>query len=165
MNYEQILPLLTEVAIAITGFSGLVSVLGHKNVQNWSEVDSIRLNSLLTASLSAFIFCLISFALLSASIAEETVWRLVSGLVAVERSIWIIRFFKRISDYKASGQTLFFFYLFSAGNACVALLGITNFLLLGLLWPFVTCIVWYLIESSFVFVRSILFRVQNLRNA
>ena len=162
MQYEQILPLLTEVAIAITGFAGLVSVLGNKNIRNWSAVDTVRLVSLLAASLSAVVFCLISLALLTASISEEMVWRLVSGLIVIERSFWMQRFCKMIPDYKATGQSLTFFYLFSAGNFLSVILNLINSLLLGLLWPFVVSIVWYLIEASFVFVRSIFDRAQNL---
>jgi fumarate reductase subunit D len=159
MQAFDVLSILAQLAIAITGFSGVVSVFSPKAGATFGNLDYLRLASLLTASLSAFVLCVIAILLLIASIDEKAVWRIVSLLVAFERAVWLSQFVRNRNLFSRRGQALIFFYIFSAGGALVIMLASTNALLLGMFWPFTSCIVWYLIESSFVFVRLTLRRV------
>jgi hypothetical protein len=160
MQYEDVIPVFAEVAIAITGFSGVVSIFGG-SADERSKIDSTRLISLLTASLSAFIFCLIALALLASSVAEETTWRIVSAMVALERITWTLRFSRVRSLFIAGRQVTTFFYIFFVGNIVFAILSVTNVVVLGEGWPFLWSIVWYLIESSWVFVRLVLIPIRD----
>lgn len=159
MQALDVLSILSQLAIAITGFSGVVSVFSPKGGATLGNPDYVRLVSLLTASLSAFVFCVAAILLLVAAIQAEIVWRIVSLLVAVERAAWLSRFLRNRSVFLGAGQTLIFFYLFSVGGALVVLLASVNAAALGRFWPFIYCVVWYLVESSFVFVRLTLRRV------
>jgi len=159
MQTFDVLSIMSQLAIAITGFSGVVSVFGAKGGTTFGNPDYVRLVSLLTASLSAFVLCVIAILLLVASIEERFVWRIVSLMVALERTLWLSQFVRNRTVFLGAGQTLIFFYIFSVGGALVIALASTNALLLGVFWPFMYCIVWYLIESSFVFVRLTLRRV------
>ncbi len=159
MQTFDVLSIMSQLAIAITGFSGVVSVFGAKGGATFGNPDYVRLVSLLTASLSAFVMCVIAILLLVASIEERFVWRIVSLIVALERTLWLSQFVRNRTVFLRAGQTLIFFYIFSVGGALVIALASTNALLLGVFWPFIYCIVWYLIESSFVFVRLTLRRV------
>jgi hypothetical protein len=162
VTYDELLPLFAEVAIAITGFSGVVSVFGQ-NKDSWSPADIIRLISLLTASLSAFIFCLVALTLSASGVSEELIWRIVSALVAAERLSWLLRFSRGRAAFVARG-TIVFFYLFSVGNIAAMLLSAANALFVASLWPFVAAVVWYLSESSWVFVRLVLFPIRGIEN-
>ena len=159
MQAFDVLSIMSQLAIAITGFSGVVSVFGPRGGATFDNPDYVRLVSLLTASLSAFVLCVIAILLLLASIDEKAVWRIVSLLVAFERAVWLSQFVRNRKVFLRAGQTLAFFYIFSVGGALVIILASTNAFLLGMFWPFTYCIVWYLIESSFVFVRLTLRRV------
>ena len=163
MHYTDLLPLFAQLAITITGFSGIVSIFGRDRAA-WSVMDTTRLLSLLTASLSAFVFSLMALALIASGVAEGATWRTVSALVAIERSTWILRFTRTRSVFAASRQTLLFFYAFACGNAAVVFLNASNATALAALWPFSISIVWYLIESSWVFVRLVLFPIRSLRD-
>ena len=57
-----------------------------------------------------------------------------------------------------------FFYAFACGNVAIVLLNAANTTALAALWPFSISIVWYLIESSWVFVRLVVFPIRNLRD-
>jgi hypothetical protein len=159
MQAFDVLSILAQLAIAITGFSGVVSVFSPNAGATLGNPAYVRLVSLLTASLSAFVLCVVAILLLIASIQEEIVWRIVSLLVALERAAWLSRFVRNRIVFLDAGQTLFFFYIFSAGGAIAVLLASVNAAALGMFWPFAYCVVWYLIESSFVFVRLTLRRV------
>jgi len=80
-------------------------------------------------------------------------------MVVLERAVWLSQFVRKRNVFLGEGQTLIFFYIFSVGGTLVIMLASANTLLLGMFWPFMYCIVWYLIESSFVFVRLTLRRV------
>jgi hypothetical protein len=155
----EVLSIMSQLAIAITGFSGVVSVFGPKDGATFGNPDYLRLVSLLTASLSAFVICVVAILLLVASIDESSVWRIASLMVAFERAVWLSRFVRNRRVFLGTGKTLIFFYIFSVGGALAITLASTNVLVLGKFWPFAYCIVWYLIESSFVFVRLTLRRV------
>jgi len=160
MQYNDVIPVFAEVAIAITGFSGVVSIFGGSAGER-SEIDLTRLFSLLTASLSAFIFCLIALALIASSVSEETTWQIVSAMVALERMAWIFRFSKVRKLFVASRQFAAFYYFFFVGSIVVVILSVMNSVLIEDAWPFLWSIVWYLVESSFVFVRLVLIPVRH----
>ena len=159
MQAFDVLSILSQLAIAITGFSGVVSVFGTKGGATFGDPDYMRLVSLLTASLSAFVLCVLAILLLVASIEENAVWRILSLMVAFERAVWLSRFVRNRNVFLGAGQTPIFFYIFSVGSALVIMLASANAVAIGMLWPFTYCIVWYLVESSFVFVRLTLRRV------
>ena len=163
MHYTDLLPLFAQLAITITGFSGIVSIFGRDRAA-WSLIDTTRLLSLLTASISAFVFSLIAVALIASDITEGATWRTVSALVVVERSVWLLRFSRTRSVFVRSKQTLLFFYAFACGNVAIVFLNVANATALAVLWPFSISIIWYLIESSWVFVRLVLFPIRNLRD-
>ncbi|MCH7742906.1 MAG: hypothetical protein IIB71_09640 [Proteobacteria bacterium] len=59
LEHQETLYTIAEIAIALTGFSGIVMVFG-KRVDSRSEEERVRLISMLRASLAAMILALFS---------------------------------------------------------------------------------------------------------
>lgn len=81
MNFAEILIGITEVAVALAGFTGVVVVFGSRSEGNWHAGDRLRLGFLLEASLTAGAFSLLAL-ILYTSIDEAMAWRICSAVWA-----------------------------------------------------------------------------------
>ena len=86
VRWESALASAIEVAIAISGFSGIVAAVGHRSTGNWSPDDQLRLRVLLTASGIAGAFAFAPFILLDTQSEAGLIWRVGSGVMAA----WLI---------------------------------------------------------------------------
>lgn len=83
MDYSGVLISLTEIAVALAGFTGVVVVFGSRTDDNWLPGDRLRMGFMLEASLTAGGFSLLALVLLSSLSDVSRVWAVVSGLWAV----------------------------------------------------------------------------------
>ena len=83
MDYSELLIGITEIAVALAGFTGVVVVFGSRKYDSWHSGDRLRLSFLLEASLTAGAFSLLALLLLFALPQEEWVWMTSSGLWAL----------------------------------------------------------------------------------
>jgi hypothetical protein len=93
VHWESALASAIEVAIAISGFSGIVAAVGHRSTGNWTADDQLRLHMLLTSSGVAGAFAFAPFILLDTQAEAGLIWRVCSAVQAT----WLIaiRFYRR----------------------------------------------------------------------
>jgi hypothetical protein len=82
MDKFDALILVAELALGISGFSGVVVALGT-SLGNWPEVDRLRLAALLAAGVGALFLVLIALLLIMLGIDADRVWRISSILMSV----------------------------------------------------------------------------------
>jgi hypothetical protein len=68
MDVPGILVSLTEIAVALAGFTGVVVVFGSRSAGSWLPGDRLRMGFMLEASLTAGGFSLLALLLLSDAI-------------------------------------------------------------------------------------------------
>ncbi len=83
MEGADILQTIAEVAIALTGFTGIVVALGNRGGVPVSGFALVRFRILLAASLAALAFSLIPFFWYYLDIPASTSWAVSSGLALV----------------------------------------------------------------------------------
>lgn len=82
MEQHEILRSLSEIAIAITGFSGIVAALMHRSVTNVDLSDRVSLSTLLGTSLGVALFGYMPDLTRAAFESETTAWRVAVFLFA-----------------------------------------------------------------------------------
>ena len=82
MEQHEILRSLSEIAIAITGFSGIVAVLMPRTGRNADLSARVGLNKLLATSLGVALFGYIPDLMSAAFASEATAWRMAIFLFA-----------------------------------------------------------------------------------
>ena len=82
---------ITEIAVALAGFSGIVVALGRGTSGKWLPGDRLRLRFLLEASLTAGSFSLLALVLYSSMGNSGHAWGVTSGLWAVYMVISLYR--------------------------------------------------------------------------
>jgi hypothetical protein len=71
---------IAEIAIAITGFSGLIGILARRERLDRSSIEFFRLRWMLEYSLITLGLSLLPFLIFAAGLSEESSWRLSSAL-------------------------------------------------------------------------------------
>jgi len=83
MDYPEVLVGLTEIAVALAGFTGVVVVFGSRSAGSWLPGDRLRMGFLLEASLTAGGFALLALVLYISMPSAEHAWAVVSVLWAL----------------------------------------------------------------------------------
>ncbi|MBE9538876.1 MAG: hypothetical protein IMF06_07325 [Proteobacteria bacterium] len=83
MDFPGILVGLTEIAVALAGFTGVVVVFGSRSAGTWLPGDRLRMGFMLEASLTAGGFSLLALVLYSSLKNAGDVWAIVSGSWAI----------------------------------------------------------------------------------
>jgi hypothetical protein len=83
MQSQDILQTISEVAIALAGFSGVVAVLGQRDRGSWSPAELLQLRTLVEPSLIALFGSLLPGTLQLASVSERMSWRISNGVLGV----------------------------------------------------------------------------------
>ncbi len=74
---------LTEIAVALAGFTGVVVVFGSRSAGSWLPGDRLRMGFMLEASLTAGGFALLTLVLFSSLQNAGDTWAVASGLWAI----------------------------------------------------------------------------------
>jgi hypothetical protein len=85
MDSGSLLLTISQLAVALAGFSAIVVALNGKPVREWDGTDRLNLRCLLQVSIYVLVFSLFPF-LLSVSLGQAAVWRyglLIYGLFVV----------------------------------------------------------------------------------
>lgn len=80
MEESETLRTLAEVAVALTGFTGIVAVLGRRAGGEWSPLELLRLRMLLETSLGVLFLSLIPVLILTLRPSQESLWRVGNSL-------------------------------------------------------------------------------------
>lgn len=83
MDFPGVLVGLTEIAVALAGFTGVVVVFGSRSAGTWLPGDRLRMGFMLEASLTAGGFSLLALVLYSSLKNAGDVWAIVSGSWAI----------------------------------------------------------------------------------
>ncbi len=155
------LSLCGEIAIAITGFSGVVLVFGERNGSEWSEVDRVRFRMLFTGTITPLGLIALASVLTAAELAEPLTWRVCSLVYAVSASTTVflnLRAAARADSGDANLQVPRFQTVWRGGTIAlfgvllVLLLQFANLFALHAFWPVLVAVWWGIALSIFAFV-------------
>jgi hypothetical protein len=95
MQSSELLQTIAGVAVALTGFSGVVVVLGPRAGGQWSGEDLLQLRTLVEPSLLALFGSLLPGVIELAVTSEPLTWRLANGALWVLGVVSLVAFLKR----------------------------------------------------------------------
>ena len=73
--------IIAEIAVALIGFSGVVTVLGHRGKGQWQTAEKVRLQAMVEPSIIALFGALLPATLGMVIEAGDGLWRLCNSLV------------------------------------------------------------------------------------
>lgn len=91
----EVLRTVSEVAIAIVGFSGVVAVLGHRTDRKWSDIEVVRLRTLVEPGIVVLFASFLPQVLHVALASEELAWRVSNGVLASGQMANVVAFLVR----------------------------------------------------------------------
>ncbi len=104
LDFPEVLIGITEIAVALAGFTGVVVVFGSRSSGSWHPGDRLRLGFLLEASLTAGAFALLALLAYTTLPSERTAWVLTSALWSAYMMISLYRSRLRIRENLAHHQ-------------------------------------------------------------
>jgi len=155
---SEILQTIAEVAIGLTGFTGIFVALGEHGGEALTGFGKARFRILLAGSLAALIFALLPFLLHYNAVPPRTIWSSCSALVAlymIPIVIWDARVFREHSNEMPAFERRSA-PLIAILGAALWLSQISNALLLHEFGPYLVAPMWFLVFSGLAFVRMIL---------
>jgi len=158
MEGSDILQTIAEIAIALTGFTGIVIALGGRTGSAFSGFALIRFRVLLAASLAALALSLLPFFLHYLGVPPGTTWSVCSAVVAlfmVPIVIADIRSFRRYSDEIPAFERRVAPVIGMLGSA-LWVSQVANVVFLHALGPFLAAPLWFLGFSALSFTRLLL---------
>jgi hypothetical protein len=161
MQPSEALTTAVQVAVALAGFAGVVVAFRSRAVHEWTKIDKLRLQILLTNSATPFALSIFAMVLLSTSLEPTTIWRACSVfgfvvMVGVGASYGTAfrRFGRR--EFRASGGKTWL----ARGGGLIAvaatLLQMYNVFRLQSFWPFFVAIATLLLFAMLQFVLLVL---------
>ena len=102
MEENETLRTLAEVAVALTGFTGIVAVLGRRAGGEWTPLELLRLRMLLETSLAVLFMSLLPIAFQEVSRSEETLWRISNSLQVLVHLGGVLVLYFRVSGLEPS---------------------------------------------------------------
>ena len=157
MQPSEALSTSAQVAVTLAGFAGVVVAFRNRSVHEWSKIDRLRLQILLTNSAIPFVLSMIGMLLLSTSLDVATVWRLCS-LFTFLLLVWMASGYRVIyqrfspKEFKASGGRRAILYTGSLVAIGVTLLQLYNVKKLQTFWPFFAAVATLLVLGMLQFV-------------
>ena len=166
MEPSEALSVGAEVAITLTGFTGVVAVFGSGAVHQWNAGDRLRLRLLLTSSIVPLALSLFALLLLSTDLAPELIWQIcsaVSAVLVLGTGIHNLRTFCGIGVVKMNmtPRSNLIFLASSVVGIAACVLQIVNVIALDVFWPFFAQIVISMLIALLQFARLILISPQS----
>ncbi len=81
MDHESTLYTLAQIAVALTGFTGIVAVLGSRNQGTWSPSERLQLRTLVETSLTVLFASFAPILLFMVGNSEPTAWRAANAIL------------------------------------------------------------------------------------
>ena len=161
MEPFEALSLCGEIAIAITGFSGVVFVFGERGGEGWGEVDRVRFRMLFTGTLIPLTLIALASVLDSSQMSQGSIWRTCSAVYLVTASATAflnVRAARRASSGDPNLQVLRFASIWRGGAIALAIavlvlaLQLANVVSIQSFWPVLVAVWWGISLSLFAFV-------------
>jgi hypothetical protein len=148
------LSLCAEVAIAITGFSGVVLVFGDRRPSSSTRVDPVLFRIIFTGTLTPLGLVVIAFLLDAAEFGRPEIWRISSTVHAVSVSL-LYAFGGGTSEQRRSFSRARGGRIVTLASLLVIALSVLNAVSLHQFWPFLFA-VWYgMALALFAFVQLV----------
>lgn len=150
-----------QIAVAITGFAGVVAAFRNDAVHDWGPVEKFWLRLLLLNSILPFVLSMIGLFLLSVMHESPALWRWCSGLATaflVPFEVVILRTLAGFApgQLEAAGGTRSASYALVVFLTAVCVLQLCNLATLAAFWPFFGAIVAQLLGAMYQFVRLVM---------
>lgn len=150
-----------QIAIAISGFAGVVGVFRTESVHDWGLVERFWLRLLLLNSILPLAFSMVGLFFLAVAPDSAAMWRWCSGLatfVLIPYAAMIVRTVVGFApeQVEAAGGNKFTSQTLVAILTVVCLLQLYNVAILAVFWPFFGAIVALLLGAMYQFVRLVL---------
>ena len=81
---------MAEVAVSLTGFTGIVVALGKRSHGSWTKLELLRLKMLLITSLAVLFFSLLPLALSGLNFSGERIWMISNATLAISHLLGLI---------------------------------------------------------------------------
>jgi hypothetical protein len=104
INQIGTLHTIAQVAIALIGFSGIVSIFGERSKLKWTAQESLHLFTLLAPSLTVLFCSFVPILLATLSLNEETIWRISNLVLGVLHAAIFCRFLLSARNMKVSTE-------------------------------------------------------------
>ena len=159
MPPSEVLAVVAQVAVTLSGFAGIVVVFRPTTLHQWSPVERFRLRLLLINSALPLVLALLGLLLLTIEPPVPGIWRWCSGVAFLAQSIFAVM---TQSGARASGATLVdafskvLYYSMSVLGTATLFLQLLNVVWLGRFWPLFTGIFVHLLAAILQFVRMVL---------
>ena len=102
MEASETLRSLSEIAITLAGFTGIVAVLGHRAEGRWQPLEWLQLRMLLETSFGVFFLALTPLLLEELEPLQAVGWRLSNGLQAPVHVAGVFVVYLRVRNLEAS---------------------------------------------------------------
>jgi hypothetical protein len=157
MQPSEALSASAQVAVTLAGFAGVVVAFRSRSVHEWSKIDKLRLQILLTNSATPFAMSILGMVLSSTKLDDSTMWRWCS-LLSFVLIVWLAqigyRNYRSFSheEFRVSGARTSLFYGASAAGIATTLLQLYNVISLKSFWPFFVAIATFLLLGMLQFI-------------
>jgi len=161
MQPFEALSLCGEIAIAITGFSGVVLVFGGRGGESWGEVDRVRFRMLFTGTLTPLGLIALASILDAFQLSQSSIWRTCSAVYLVTASATAflnVREASRADSGDPDLQVPRFTNVWRGGAVALAIavvvlaLQLANAASMQSFWPVLVAVWWGISLSLFAFV-------------
>lgn len=161
MQPFEALSLCGEIAIAITGFSGVVLVFGGRGGESWGEIDRVRFRMLFTGTLTPLGLIALASVLDASELRPSSIWGTCSAVYAVAASATAflnVRAASRAESGDPDLQVPRFTTVWRGGAVALAIavavlaLQLANAASMQSFWPLLVAVWWGISLSLFAFV-------------
>ena len=156
MTAESLLITYVQIGVAISGFSGIVVSLGNRGRGEWSHRDRQLLYALLGMSGGCTLLSALPLVLATTGLAERTVWSASSACsVILQLVLMVVRARQVVRDADTLARERWVLAGGYAGGVMCVAAQLANCVWLGVAWPHLATITFYLAVSFIVFVRLV----------
>ena len=150
----EALSLCAEIAIAVTGFSGVVLALGGRREGAMAGQDRLLLQTLLSGSLVPLVLVAIAFILGAAEVPQSTTWQICSAIHVP--TVGAVAFFNLRANTRNAISFIRGGSILWVGLILVILLQLANAISIQQFWPVLVAVWWSIAVSTVSFVSLIL---------
>ncbi|MEZ5649440.1 MAG: hypothetical protein R3E87_02715 [Burkholderiaceae bacterium] len=154
---------ISQIATAVLGFSGLVTVFDHRPVANWSRVDRIRLFFLIGSTATPLLASLLAMIVLTIGMSPDFETVALSILVMLILGPWWIAGTKKVvsvsrEELVAEGWSPGLFWVLQGLLLVLLILQVANFTGFSWYWVPLASVTCQLLTAVMQFVRFVVTR-------
>lgn len=163
MTPDSALSVLSQLAVTIMGFTGVITAFESKALTSWSKVDRIRLGFLLGSSAWPMVLALLGMVLLTVDLDGEIFSVIFSATVFIVLGWWCIRGSRKVSavprqELLSAGWSPKLFWALQSVIIVLLICQIVNILFFRTFWPIFGLLAAQMGAAVMQFIRVIVTR-------